>query len=89
MPFTAQFAHAAVPESAWHTPGFLRTNRRISLAWGSTVLVVGACHLVGASLVVQHAHPLLRLLVDWGVPVLAFLCVIAYTRRAAAATSSR
>ena len=87
-PFTAQFARAAVPESAWHTPGFLRVNRRISLAWGYVVLVLGACHLVGAFLAVQHAHPLLRLLVDWGVPVLAFLRVTAYTRRTAAATSS-
>ena len=83
-PFTAQFARAAVPESAWHTPGFLRVNRRISLAWGYVVLVLGACHLVGAFLAVQHAHPLLRLLVDWGVPVLAFLRVTAYTRRTAA-----
>src|SRR6185437_15926050 len=59
-PFTAQFARAAVPEAAWHTPGFLRINRRISLAWGYTVLILGACHLVGAFLAVEHALPLLR-----------------------------
>src|SRR5690349_14781542 len=47
-PFTAQFARAAVPESAWHTPEFLRVIRQISLAWGSVALILGACHLVGA-----------------------------------------
>ena len=78
-----------MPASAWHTPEFLRVNRRISLAWGYVVLILGACHLVGAFLAVQHAHPLLRLLVDRAVPVLAFLCAIAYTRRTAAETSSR
>ena len=83
MPFTAQFARAAVPESAWHSPTFLQINRKISLAWGYTVLVLGACHIVGAYLDTQHVYPLLRLLVDWGVPVLAFVRVIAYTRRAA------
>ena len=87
-PFTAQFARAAVPESAWHTPECLHANRRISLAWGYVVLILGACHITGAFLAVQHALPLVRLLVDWGVPVLAFLRVIAYTRRTAAETSS-
>jgi hypothetical protein len=43
-PFTAQLARAAVPEPAWHTPGFLRVIRQISLAWGSVVLILGACH---------------------------------------------
>ena len=47
-PFTAQLARAAVPEPAWHTPGFLRVIRQISLAWGSVALILGACHLVGA-----------------------------------------
>jgi hypothetical protein len=47
-PFTAQLARAAVPEHAWHTPGFLRVIRQISLAWGSVALILGACQIVGA-----------------------------------------
>ena len=88
-PFTAQLARAAVPEPAWHTPGFLRVIRQISLAWGSVALILGACHLVGAfPRGVGDTHPLLRLLADWGVPILAFLRVIASTRRIAAERSS-
>lgn len=83
IPFTAQFARAAVPPSEWHSPVFLRVNRQLSLAWGAVVLVLGACHLVGAILAAQHVHPVVRLLVDWGLPVLAFVRVIAYTRRVA------
>jgi membrane protein DedA with SNARE-associated domain len=82
-PFTAQFARAMVPSSAWNTPEFLALNRRISLAWGYAVLVLGACHLVAAYLELHHIHPIIRLLVAWAVPILALLRVIAYTRRAA------
>jgi len=84
-PFTAQFARAAVSPAEAASPGFLRVNRRLSLAWGAAVLVLGACHLVGAFLGAQGAGPLVRLLVDWGVPILAFLRVLAFTRRIVAA----
>lgn len=83
MPFTAQFARAMAPASEWHSPAFLEINRRISLAWGAVVLVLGACHLVSAYLEVAHIHPVIRLLVAWVVPILALLRVIAYTRRVA------
>jgi hypothetical protein len=46
MPFTAQFARAAVPPAAWHSPEFLQVNRHLSLAWGYVVLIVGVCHIV-------------------------------------------
>jgi hypothetical protein len=83
-PFTAQFAREAVPPTEWHSPPFVQINRRLSLAWGSVVLILGACHVLGAFLDAQHIHPVLRLLVDWVVPILAFLRVIAFTRRIAA-----
>jgi hypothetical protein len=88
LPFTAQFARAAVPESEWRSAVFMQVNRRLSLAWGGAVLVLGACHLVGAYLGLHDAQPLVRLLVDWVVPLLAFLRVIAYTRRIATNTTS-
>jgi hypothetical protein len=80
MPFTAQFARAAVPPAAWHSPEFLQVNRHLSLAWGYVVLIVGVCHIVGALLDANGAGPLVRPLVDWVVPILAFVRVIAYTR---------
>ena len=83
MPFTTQFARAARPPSEWNSPVFLQVNRQISLAWGYVVLIVGTCHIIGAYLESQHVHPLLRLLVDWGVPILAVVRVIADTRRIA------
>jgi hypothetical protein len=83
LPFTAQFARTEVPPAAWHSPEFLRVNRRLSLAWGCVVLLLGVCHIVGALLEANGAGPLVRLLVDWVVPILAFVRVIAYTRRIA------
>lgn len=53
MPFTAQFARAPVPPSDWLSPVFLQINRRLSLAWGVVILVVGASHVVGAILAAQ------------------------------------
>lgn len=81
MPFTAQFARAAVSPVAWHSSRFLRVIRRLSLAWGAVVLVLAVCHIVGAILEAHGAAPLVRLLVDWVVPILAFLRVVAFTRR--------
>jgi hypothetical protein len=83
-PFTAQFARAVAPPAVWHSPAFLALNRRLSLAWGGVVLLLGVCHLVGPALAAQHAPSVLRLLVDAVVPIAAFLAVIGYTRRAAA-----
>jgi hypothetical protein len=80
LPFTAQFARTEVPPAAWHSPEFLRVNRRLSLAWGCVVLLLGVCHIVGALLDANGAGPLVRLLVDWVVPILAFVRVMAYTR---------
>jgi hypothetical protein len=88
MPFTAQFARAMVPTSEWHSPEFLTLNRRISLAWGYTVLALGVCHLVAAYLEVDQVHPVIRLLVAWVVPILALLRVIAYTRKLAGQAAS-
>jgi hypothetical protein len=87
-PFTAQFAREAVPPAEWGNPLFVEVNRKLSLAWGAVVLVLGACHVLGAFLDAQHVHPVLALLVDWVVPILAFVRVISYTRRIAAQHSS-
>ncbi len=84
MPFTAQFARAVVPPVEWHSPVFVQLNRRLSLAWGAVVLLLGVCHLVGPYLEAHGAPTPVRLLVNATIPVVAFLAVIAYTRRVAA-----
>jgi hypothetical protein len=87
-PFTAQFARQAVPPTEWHSPRFVELNRKLSLAWGYVVLILGACHVLGAFLDAQHIHHVLALLVDWVVPIVAFIRVISFTRRIAAQHSS-
>ncbi|ODU03670.1 MAG: hypothetical protein ABS81_13320 [Pseudonocardia sp. SCN 72-86] len=80
MPFTAQFARATTPRELWDSPVFLAANRRISLAWGLAVLVVGACHLLGAWLQIQGVAHALTLLVDWVVPILAVVRAVSVTK---------
>lgn len=78
-PFTAQFARASVPSQYWKSPQFLGLNRRISLAWGLAVLSVGAAHLAAAF--VGGGVPVLRLLLDWGVPAFALYQAYSVTKR--------
>ncbi|MDT0353323.1 hypothetical protein [Pseudonocardia charpentierae] len=84
MPFTAQFARSEVPPELWHNRRFLNLNRRISTAWGLAVLVLGACHLVGALIGLEDAQLLVRLAVNWVLPLFAFQQAGAYTKRVVA-----
>ena len=84
MPFTAQFARSEVPPELWHSRQFLNLNRRISTAWGLAVLVLGACHLVGVLIGLEDAQLLLRLAVNWVLPLVAFWQAGAYTKRVVA-----
>ena len=80
MPFTAQLSRSTVPEAAWHSPQFLQVNRRISTAWGSATIVLGICHLAGAETGNQGGQLVLRLAINWVVPVVACLVANAYTK---------
>ncbi|MCU1420563.1 MAG: putative rane protein [Microbacteriaceae bacterium] len=77
-PFTSQFAKASVPREAWKSPRFVTTNRRISLAWGLTVLLTGLCHLLAGAIAV--GTPILALALNWGLPIAAILWTVRYTR---------
>ncbi len=87
-PFTEAFAKESVAPEYWETPRFRSVNRRISLAWGVAVLVVGVCHIVGAHLDTAGTHHLLVLAVDWIIPVLAVLRAITFTRTTAASAAA-
>jgi len=78
-PFTAQFARAGVPPQYWNSPQFIGVNRRISTAWGLAVLAVGAAHIVAA--LAGGGAPLIRILLDWGVPAAAAYRAYSVTQR--------
>lgn len=84
-PFTAQFARSEVPPELWHSRPFLDVNRRVSTAWGLAVLALGLCHLAGALIGVESLNLLVRLAVNWALPLLAFWQAAAYTKRTVAA----
>ena len=79
FPFTVQFARRSVPQQYWKSPQFLGVNRRISLAWGLAVLTIGAGHLAAAY--VGSGAPVLRLLLDWGIPAFAAYRAYSVTKR--------
>jgi hypothetical protein len=79
FPFTVQSARRSVPQKYWKSPQFLGVNRRISLAWGLAVLAIGAGHLGAAY--VGSSVPVLRLLLDWGVPAIAAYQAYSVTKR--------
>jgi energy-coupling factor transporter transmembrane protein EcfT len=87
-PFTENFAKESVAPEYWHTARFRAVNRRISLAWGVAVFVVGVSHIVGAHLDNAGAHHLVVLAVDWIIPVLAVLRAITFTRTTAASAAA-
>ena len=78
-PFTAQFARAGVPAQYWNSPQFIGVNRRISTAWGLAVLAVGAAHIAAA--LAGGGAPVIRILLDWGVPAAAAYRAYSVTQR--------
>lgn len=76
-PFTAGYARAEVPPEVWRTPAFLRTNRRISAAWGAAITVMGLSNLLYAALGGTSSR---GLLLSWGPTVLAVLAALRYTK---------
>ena len=81
-PFTAAYARETVPEQYWTSEKFRSENRRISLAWGLTVLVMAAGHLAAESLAIAGAAvPPLPFLLNWALPILAIIATVNYTKR--------
>ncbi|HCS57604.1 MAG TPA: hypothetical protein DIW80_10610 [Gordonia polyisoprenivorans] len=83
-PFTADFAKQEVPQQYWSTPGFRAINRKLSTVWGVTVLVVGICHIVSAHLDAAGTRPIVVVLIEWVLPILALLRAVKVTRDVAA-----
>jgi hypothetical protein len=81
-PFTAAYARETVQKQYWTSDRFLSSNRRISLAWGLSILAMAASHLIAETLAVGGVdRPILDALLNWGVPIYAILTTVKYTKR--------
>lgn len=74
-PFTLEFTDTLVPRHRLASPGFLRANRRQSLAWGLAATAVTASLVPGAILV----SPLAVTVCNWLVPFVVVAACASYT----------
>ena len=88
-PFTAQLSRGDISPELWQNSKFrdkfMEVNRRVSIAWGLAVLVVGLAHIVGALIGVESMNLLVRLAVNWALPIFAFKQAVDYTKHTVAA----
>jgi hypothetical protein len=88
-PFTAAYARETTPQQYWTSPRFVQTNRSISLAWGGTLVLMAAGHLVADALVVAGVSaPVIIAALNWGLPILAIVKTVGYTKRVAAGSDA-
>ncbi|MGX7680284.1 hypothetical protein ACSMXN_15430 [Jatrophihabitans sp. DSM 45814] len=82
VPFTEQYARESVPQQYWGSPVFRAVNRRISLVWGTAVLVMAGSHLL-SGLIEANGNGTRgsNLLLNWAVPAALALAAIKYTNR--------
>jgi hypothetical protein len=88
-PFTAQFAKQIVPREHWASERFVRVNRHLSAAWGVAVLVTACSHLLAGAVEAAHVSaPIIVLALNWGLPILAILWTLKYSKRVAGQDAS-
>lgn len=87
-PFTEQYARASVPRQYWDSPAFHAINRRVSAAWGGTIMVMGVGHLIAGALAAGAAESTGYLtsrpgdlILNWVIPGLLVLVTVRYTQR--------
>lgn len=89
VPFTEQYARESVDREFWDTPRFHATNRKISLFWGGTLLIMGIGHLVAGAVQPQsdpgEGARSVDLLLNWVVPIVLLVLAVKFTQRTAAA----
>ena len=82
-PFTAQLARGAVPPELWQSERFSEVNWQLSTVWGLAVLLLGICQVAGALFAIEGVNLVVRLLVNWALPLFAFWRAGVYTKRVA------
>lgn len=74
VPFTESLARREVDRRYWGSPVFRAVNRKISMIWAGLIAVMAASHLVaGALTAAGDDRPIIRITLNWGVPVLIVL----------------
>jgi hypothetical protein len=76
-----------VPRQYWNSPRFLAVNRHLSLVWGFAVLAIGVSHLAAGY--IGSGTPVVRILLDWGVPIFAAYQAYSVTKRTIARSARR
>ncbi|MFK0229899.1 hypothetical protein ACIQUL_29505 [Streptomyces sp. NPDC090303] len=74
VPFTEQYARAAIDRRYWHSPVFRAVNRRISLLWAGIVFATACCHLL------EGALDRGNLLLNWVAPVVLVMVGLKQSR---------
>lgn len=95
--FTEEIAKQTVPEEFWRTPTFIRVNRVLSALWGGAQVVLGLLSvvvIVVADSGVDLSRGHLDLLLNWVIPIGAYIALIRFTiaypeRAKAAAIAAR
>jgi hypothetical protein len=88
-PFTAAYAKESTPKQYWGSEKFVSLNRRISLAWGGTVLVMAAGHLIASAISAAGVTaPVIMAALNWGLPILAIVMTVKYTGRTVTAQTA-
>lgn len=87
-PFTAAYAKETVPEQYWKSERFLSENRRISAAWGGSVLAMAVGHFIADSIATPDTPRLLLAILNWGLPIAAILLTVRYTKSVVGATAN-
>lgn len=74
VPFTESIARQQVDRRYWGSPTFRAVNRKVSVIWAGLIALMAASHLVAGALDAAGAErPLVRVALNWGVPVLIIL----------------
>ncbi|MDJ0382246.1 hypothetical protein [Streptomyces sp. G-G2] len=78
MPFTEQYARQEVPEAAWSSPVFKKTNRLFSAAWGGVFALMTLAHLIALA---APANGDLNWICNWGVPIASVVLMFKFMKR--------
>jgi uncharacterized membrane protein len=69
VPFTEEYARAAVPREYWNSPKFKRLNRRLTALWGGVFAVMTVSHVIAGSIDKRGTN----IIFNWVIPIALIL----------------
>lgn len=75
VPFTEQYARAAVPASQWSSPEFKQINRGLTAMWGFVFTLMVPAHVAAGAIDTHRAN----VLFNWVVPIALVLWAVKRT----------